>query len=704
MMKSLSALVLMTGAACLLCGVKASYNIGVGIADVTGPCAEVGFMGYGKVDQKGKGLHTRQFSRAFIIDDGKQRLVFVSVDGAMMGTGLRREILARLQKVYGNLYTADNVMISGTHTHSTPGGYMQNMFLDVSVLGFVRETFIALMTGIINSIRNAHETMTKGRIYMAQGELLYANINRSPTAYLANPPEERAKYEYDVDKTMVQLKFVTESGRPMGAINWFAVHPTSMNNTNHLVSSDNVGYASVLFEQRMNKGYLIGKGPFVAAFASTNLGDVSPNTDGPRCEFTGRPCDVHSSTCSGKREMCFASGPGPDMFESTRMIAEKLDNKAWDLWNGKDSEEVTGPVKSVHQFVDMPSQEAEYYDPGSQTSKTVRGCLPAMGYSFAAGTTDGPGTFAFRQGMKTENPLWNAVRNFLASPSQWDKKCHYPKPILLATGEMDFPFEWQPRIVSTQLALVGNVALACVPGEFTTMAGRRLREAVSSSVSGLRSKNVVVVGLCNTYSDYITTPEEYQVQRYEGASTLYGPHTLTLHLNQYKKLAENLEKNSRLDSGPIPPNLSDDLVCLVTPVVFDTPKWDHRFGDCISQPPERVESGMTVTAKFVAAHPRNNLTHGFTYLTVERYDDASRRWTIVATDANWETRFHWIRVSPILGTSEALIEWTVGPDVVPGNYRIRHYGSYKYIFGGIFPYQGTTKIFKVINPRSGYRG
>jgi hypothetical protein len=66
----------------------------------------------------------------------------------------------------------------------------------------------------------------------------------------------------------------------------------------------------------------------------------------------------------------------------------------------------------------------------------VQGCLPAMGYSFAAGTTDGPGTFTFRQGMKTENPLWNVVRNFLSPPTECDVTCHAPKPILLATGQV----------------------------------------------------------------------------------------------------------------------------------------------------------------------------------------------------------------------------------------------------------------------------
>ena len=52
-------------------------------------------MGYGKMGQKGKGIHLRQFSRAFIFDDGKNRMVFISVDCAMIGHGLRREVSGR---------------------------------------------------------------------------------------------------------------------------------------------------------------------------------------------------------------------------------------------------------------------------------------------------------------------------------------------------------------------------------------------------------------------------------------------------------------------------------------------------------------------------------------------------------------------------------------------------------------------------------
>jgi neutral ceramidase len=53
------------------------------------------------------------------------------------------------------------------------------------------------------------------------------------------------------------------------------------------------------------------------------------------------------------------------------------------------------------------------------------------------------------------------------------------------------------------------------------MAGRRLRDAVktvlTSDKSGAFNKNihVVLAGLTNTYSQYITTFEEYEIQRYE---------------------------------------------------------------------------------------------------------------------------------------------------------------------------------------------
>ena len=77
-------------------------------------------------------------------------------------------------------------------------------------------------------------------------------------------------YDANVDHTMYVLKMIDEAKQPLGMIryglnslcmdifyhwlfSWFAVHCTSMNNTNELISADNKGYASYLMEHSINK-------------------------------------------------------------------------------------------------------------------------------------------------------------------------------------------------------------------------------------------------------------------------------------------------------------------------------------------------------------------------------------------------------------------------------------------------------------------
>lgn len=54
-------------------------------------------MGYASLDQKGIGMHLRQFARAFIIDDGKHRVAFVSIDACMISDSIKREVMYAVQ-------------------------------------------------------------------------------------------------------------------------------------------------------------------------------------------------------------------------------------------------------------------------------------------------------------------------------------------------------------------------------------------------------------------------------------------------------------------------------------------------------------------------------------------------------------------------------------------------------------------------------
>uniref|UniRef100_A0A8C2RFX1 Neutral ceramidase n=1 Tax=Capra hircus TaxID=9925 RepID=A0A8C2RFX1_CAPHI len=576
------------------------YHIGVGRADCTGQVSDINLMGFSKTGQYARGILTRLYSRAFILaePDGSDRVVFVSIDIGMVSQRLRLEVLSRLQNKYGSLYRRDNVILSGTHTHSGPAGYFQYTTFVIASEGFSNRTFEYMVAGIVKSIEIAHTNMKPGKIFINKGTVDGAQINRSPTSYLWNPQSERARYSSNTDKEMVLLKMVDLNGEELGLISWFAIHPVSMRNTNHLVNSDNVGYASYLFEQEKNKGYLPGEGPYVAAFASSNLGDVSPNVLGPHCTNTGESCENNiSHVILFQASMCVAMGPGQDMFESTQIIGRKIYDKA--------------------------------------KAKT---CKPALGYSFAAGTIDGFGTLNFTQGMTEGDSFWDSLRDqVLGKPSEEIKECHKPKPVLLHTGELLKPHPWHPDIVDVQIVTLGFLAITAIPGEFTTMSGRRLRQAVREEFEayGMLNMTVVISGLCNVYTHYITTYEEYQAQRYEAASTIYGPHTLSAYIQLFRVLAKAIATDTvaNLSSGPEPPFFEQ--------LILGKGYWD---------PYE---------------------THQ-TFLTVEKYEATSATWQIIHNDASWETRFYWHK--GLLGLSNATIQWHIPDTAQPGSYRIKYFG------------------------------
>jgi neutral ceramidase len=49
-------------------------------------------MGYANPAQLSAGIHTRQYSRAFIVNDGSQSVVFISVDCALMDQVIKTEV------------------------------------------------------------------------------------------------------------------------------------------------------------------------------------------------------------------------------------------------------------------------------------------------------------------------------------------------------------------------------------------------------------------------------------------------------------------------------------------------------------------------------------------------------------------------------------------------------------------------------------
>lgn len=99
------------------------YLIGAGIADITGPAADINLMGYAKPNQDAGGIHLRQFSRALMVEDQEgRRLVYVSIDNGMVSQLLRTSVLAKLERKFGGqVLNESNVMISGESTATCSG-------------------------------------------------------------------------------------------------------------------------------------------------------------------------------------------------------------------------------------------------------------------------------------------------------------------------------------------------------------------------------------------------------------------------------------------------------------------------------------------------------------------------------------------------------------------------------------------------------
>ncbi|KAM3963775.1 neutral ceramidase [Aphomia sociella] len=671
------------------------YEVGVGIADMTGPCVEITFMGYADIQQTGRGLHTRQYSRAFIFVKDDTRVVLVTTDTLAVGLNVRREVVNRLQEEYGDMYNIENVIITGTHTHSTPGGHLVDFLLDITIRGFSRETFNAYVDGITRSIIRAHENIVPARLFYSTAKVANTQRNRSWRSYEANPLEERLQYDNHFDDTLTQVRILKANGDLHGVMNWFAVHTNSMNMTNRLISSDNFGYAAITMEKTLNPDSLVGKPEIVAGFFSSNLGDVSPNVNEPRCEFSGDQCDHEILLCDAL-ELCFAVGPGGDMFESTKIIGKRIYDGAMEALSTP-GEELTGDLAVAHQFVGMTVETVSKYDPIAKTfieSEQVTGCLPAMGYSFASGTTDGANVLNITHGILESIPLLDNITAILMEPTEEDKICHAPKPILLATGRAANPIPWHPRIVSASLIWLGGLVVLGVPGEPTTMSGRRMRSVVEGIMQDHgHEPKVVVSGLTNEYIHYITTFEEYQEQRYEAASTIYGPHTLDIFLNKFAELTSAVIKGEELYPGPTPPNFINQTISLILPVVIDNSPLGRNFGDVLEQPAVLVRRGETVSATFIGANPRNDLKQESSHAVIERLELG--QWVVIATDADWETKFHWQRTSTILGTSSVTFEWTVPADSLIGVHRIVYYGAARGLLGRIQQFSGTSNEFRV---------
>jgi neutral ceramidase len=555
------------------------YTIGVGKKEITGNFEGIGMLGYGKDGNDVLGSETALYSRAFVFEYDQQVFVLVNAELCFFTLPLRRAILQRLQQKYPDTFCENNVMLTAQHTHSAPGGIADRVFYNTSIPGFKQEVFEAYTEAVLASIESAWLIKQNGRIFY-QEEAFDAGIkvafNRSLKAFNANKEIQHKFSNRDknlaVDRSMKLMHFEDESGEMLGAINWFGVHATSVSNDNTKICSDNKGYAAFISEQYV---YKKTNKQFVHAFAQEAAGDVSPNY-------------------VWDKQKKWMRGPYENDFESARHNGQLQADKAHQILAQKNKKSLKTQIDSHTLYFDWGNITADpKYTGGKKRATTSPACI---GMSFFSGTQEGPGVPRWllqvirpilEFGKLFEKTLYRASLPKLEKKALDQKfEAQSPKALAMELGKgrifwvskmsrvffvPDFvdPLvkmfrrlgregvldkdPWGPTILPLQLSIIGTVAIAGIPAEITTMAGRRLRQSLLEALAQKGIEKIILSPYANAYAGYITTEEEYQLQYYEGGHTLFGKWTLAALQTKFDQLAQQLllPKNERIESSAL---------------------------------------------------------------------------------------------------------------------------------------------------------
>ena len=630
-----------------------NLNVGRGMADMTGEPLGAGMNGYAVMDQTTSGLRLRQMARAFIFgDDNDNRVVHVTADMGLMFQSIQMEVLRRLRALFGDLYHEGNVLIGASHTHVAPGGTSGHLMVDLTTLGFRPVTFEAAVVGIVKSIERAHADYQPSTIHLTKGIATDAGVNRSREAFERNPKEEQQLFPNGVNPESHTLH-VSRGGRAVGLINWYGIHPTTFGPEHTIIDGDNKGYAA----WKMEKDHGVvhrepADAPFVAAFAMSCPGDISPNMG-----------------------LEPNSGPGNgDEAESARILGQRQ----IDATQGQAIALPGGGIATVHKWVNLGDVDIDgQFTPDGQPHRTGPAIL---GAAFAASSQeDGGGepALGFNEGERGGTPWVHQLNNVVLPKNigeiQGNKEC------LLPVGYIDGLLQ-QTHMFS--ITRIGGFTLITNGLEPTTMSGYRMRQHVAE-VLGVPIDTVICQGYTNSYGHYVATPEEYDQQDYEGGATAFGKYTLSAMISIYHNLAHALADGIAVEPG----RAAGDLTGIIPPSpaggkVIDSAPMGKNFGDVLESTAS-VTVGQKAVAQFVAANPNNDLRLEKGYLLIK-----NDRGEIVSDDWDQATVIEFAK-DGIYTTAK--VTWETG-GVAPGKYDIIVRGSALGVGDSLNEFEGVASV------------
>jgi len=497
---------------------SAELLAGAAKVDIT-PIAGVPLGGHSFEGGTGYAVWTRLWARAIYVEDAHgEPLVLAVADLWSIPAGLADAVVARVREHHGLTHIGRaQLLLSATHTHHSPANFSTAKLYSRAAsrrMGFDPELFEFLTHRIADAVAAAATARAPARLRLDTRPVAGLARNRSLAPFAADPEaalivahnqaaglpgcpaglREGADLELEldpchaVDPTLTSLRIEDLDGRPMAIAAFFAVHATSMLNATDVYNGDLFAVATTRAEAALAQAHGSLATPVVALFNGPE-GDISPDWDAQ-----GRATALELGARLGEA-----------------IIAAGID--------GRGPVEIDGAIESGFRRIPLADQPVE----GPPATATAGRSLG--GRAILGGAEDGRTKYHARwpEGQTVDRPR---------------RAGQGPKKPAVAPGlyELLFPRSMVPQEVPAAVHRLGPLTFVGLPGEFTTVMGMRVRQAVAAR-SAPGAPRPIAIGLANEYLSYFVTPEEYALQHYEGGSTLWGQYAGTLMAEQIAALA-----------------------------------------------------------------------------------------------------------------------------------------------------------------------
>lgn len=600
---------------------------------------------------RSEGIDTRLYARALLIRNrAGAEVALVQVDiGAVTGE-IWRAVLNRVEPLG---VSGPHLLISATHTHGGPGAAQQAPAHGLLVGdAYDPRVFKRIVDGIAAAITVAHGRMAPARVAIGQGVLIGASANRSLTPHLSNPcpdpaavddgttcdhgkPGEDALSPDAIDPHVTMVRADRVDGVPLGVWTSFAAHGTVFGGDNLLFTGDNQGVAERLVERGIAeraaaRGIHLPAGwQIVDAYANGTEGDIAPYCTG----YNDFACVEETGLRQARAVLSLYDSLGPSLVDDI-----PLDGRLDVLYMKGDGG--TSPLAVLGAGPDCPAGRPPLDQP--PTNEIVPG-----------------------QG----------------------RKC----PLLPLTG-------LGPSWFWLQTMRLGDYLLANVPGEMTVQMGRRLRKRLLDSPANRDAAgnpivhHALVVGLANDYMAYLTTPEEYNFQWYEGQFTLWGPQEGPLMQARMGALSDRMLSGQPSPAYTYPPDTSGMQAENASPLTqaLSVAAPTRAPGTVLTQAPQAAKRGTVVTFAWAGGQPSAEITPGEAFVTTQHR--TATGWRTIFTDESFEDLTDYARdgIDDHWDT-----RWDVPLDAATGGYRFVVTGKV-YVSGAIRRYSVTSSAFQVV--------